>query len=221
MLVDDELADVRVGRRVDREDVAGVSLDMRVVGLCMQAQWGNPLIRDVFEQLFGLSHDQVDVSGLRLYWNSLWHHKTDIALSAGFTVAMLAPEVRLVDPKTLRWTQNRAGAKGRADALRQSMRADGWNGPPIDVVQTSEGLVTVDHTRTLVAQEVGIQRIPVRVHMPNEPLAPDMMAPGAERFGPGVRTWGEAAAQRAGNQVPPLPPTGTTVPPKLPRPKKP
>lgn len=59
--------------------------------LLMQARWGNPLMRDAFAQFFGMSHDQVDVSGLKLYWNSLWHHKTDIALSAGFTIAMLAP----------------------------------------------------------------------------------------------------------------------------------
>lgn len=59
--------------------------------LLMQARWGNPLIQSAFQQFYGLSHDQVDVSGLRLYWNSLWHHKTEIALSAGFTVSMLAP----------------------------------------------------------------------------------------------------------------------------------
>lgn len=59
--------------------------------LLMQARWGNPLMQDAFAQFFGMTHDQVDVSGLRLYWNSLGHHKTDIALSAGFTLAMLAP----------------------------------------------------------------------------------------------------------------------------------
>jgi RHS repeat-associated protein len=59
--------------------------------LLMQARWGNPLLRDAFEQFYGMPNEQVDVSGLRLYWNSLWHHKLDIALSAGFTVSMLAP----------------------------------------------------------------------------------------------------------------------------------
>jgi RHS repeat-associated protein len=180
----------------------------------MQARWGNPLMQDAFAQFFGMSHDQVDLSGARLYWNSLWRHKTDIALSAGFTVAMLAPQVRYVSPSTLRYTQRTAGGAGRADTLRQSMRANGWNGPPIDVVETPQGLVTVDHSRAAVAQELGIQRVPVRVHMPNEPLPPEMLG----RFGPGVRTWGEAAAQRAAGQRPPLPPTGTSTPPRLPKP---
>jgi RHS repeat-associated protein len=183
--------------------------------LLVQARLGNPLMQDAFAQFFGMAHDQVDVSGLRLYWNSLWQHKTDIAISAGFTVAMLAPEVRYVDPKTLRWTQRTAGGGGRADSIRQSMRANGWDGPPIDVVQTSEGLVTLDHTRAVVAHELGIQRVPIRIHMPSEPLPPAML----ERFGPGVRTWGEAAAQRAARQRPPLPPTGTPTPPRLPEPR--
>jgi RHS repeat-associated protein len=67
--------------------------------LLMQARWGNPLMQDAFAQLFGMAHDQVDVSGVRLYWNSLWHHKTDIALSAGFTVAMLAPRPPIPAPR--------------------------------------------------------------------------------------------------------------------------
>lgn len=180
----------------------------------MQARWGNPLIQDAFAQFFGMSHDNVDVSGLRLYWNSLWHHKTDIALSAGFTIAMLAPNIRYVDPKTLRWTQRTAGGGGRADPMRQSMRTKGWDGPPIDVVETPGGLVTVDHTRAAVAQELGIDKIPVRVHAPNELLPPEM----AGRFG-SARTWGEAAAARGASQRPPLPPTGTTTPPRLPKPR--
>ncbi|HET8797765.1 MAG TPA: hypothetical protein VFO89_08760, partial [Thermoanaerobaculia bacterium] len=58
--------------------------------LLMQARSGNPLIKNAFEQFYGMPDEQVDVSGLRLYWNSLWHHKTDIALSGGITVSMLA-----------------------------------------------------------------------------------------------------------------------------------
>lgn len=97
-----------------------------------------------------MSHDQVDVSGAPLYWNSLWHHKTDIALSAGFYCTA--------------WAATDPGA---------------------------------------------------RFHMPHELLPADMLTPGFERFGPGVRTWGEATVQRATKQHPPLPPTGTPVPPKL------
>jgi uncharacterized Zn-binding protein involved in type VI secretion len=116
-----------------------------------------------------------------------------------------------VSPRLLRWTQRSAGGGGRAAILRDSLRKFGWRGKPIDVVRTSEGLVTVDHTRAAVAMELGIDTIPVRVHLPSSPLPPSM----AGRFG-SARTWGEAIAHRAAMQRPPLPPTGTTVPPRLP-----
>jgi filamentous hemagglutinin len=116
-----------------------------------------------------------------------------------------------VNPAELRWTQTSAGGNGRADALRDSMAQNGYSGPPIDVVQTSDGIVTVDHTRAAVALEQGITSIPATVHLPSDPLPADM----AGRFGTAT-TWGDAAAYRAANQRPPLPPTGTTTPPRLP-----
>ncbi|MGD7175390.1 DUF6862 domain-containing protein, partial [Ralstonia pseudosolanacearum] len=119
-----------------------------------------------------------------------------------------------VNPADLRWTQTTAGGNGRADALRQSIAQNGYAGAPIDVVQTTAGIVTVDHTRAAVALEQGITSIPARVHLPSDPLPADM----AGRFG-SATTWGEAAAYRAANQRPPLPSTGTTTPPKLPAPK--
>ncbi|WP_127102301.1 MULTISPECIES: hypothetical protein [unclassified Asaia] len=118
-----------------------------------------------------------------------------------------------VDPSKLRWTQTTAGGRGRADTLRKSMSENGYNGPPIDVIQTQDGLATVDHTRAAVALELGIDSIPARVHLPSEPLPTSMIG----RFG-NASTWGEAAAYRAGNQRPPLGPTGTPTPPKLPKP---
>ncbi len=120
-----------------------------------------------------------------------------------------------VDPSKLRWTQTTAGGRGRADILRKSMSENGYNGPPIDVIQTQDGLVTVDHTRAAVALELGIDSIPARIHLPSEPLPTSMIG----RFG-NASTWGEAAAYRAGNQRPPLGPTGTPTPPKLPEPSK-
>jgi RHS repeat-associated protein len=120
--------------------------------------------------------------------------------------------VRNINPGSLRWTQRTAGGNGRAQALRASMAKNGWEGPPIDVVETPDGLVTVDHTRAAVAMEQGIGSIPVRVHQPSDPLPSSMPA---ERF-PGATTWGEAILVRAGGQNPPLPPTGTTAPPRLP-----
>ena len=120
-----------------------------------------------------------------------------------------------VNPAELRWTQTTAGGNGRADAMRKSMAENGYNGPPIDVVQTPSGIVTVDHTRAAVALEQGISPIPATLHLPTDLLPTSM----AGRFG-SATTWGEAAAYRAANQRPPLPADGTTTPPKLPAPQK-
>jgi hypothetical protein len=118
---------------------------------------------------------------------------------------------RNVNPRELRWTQRTAGGRGRAQALRENMAARGWDGPPIDVVHTRDGLVTVDHTRAAIAIEMNMETIPVREHLFHELLPRDMVG----RFGP-AKTWGEAIAYRAANQRPPLPPTGTIHPPRLP-----
>src|SRR5207247_8149264 len=107
------------------------------------------------------------------------------AVSADFTALSTAEHVAgetaqvMVNPAELRWTQRTAGGNGRADVLRQSMAENGYAGPPIDVVQTPDGLATVDHTRPAVALEQGIQSIPANVHLPNEPLPASM----AGRFG--------------------------------------
>jgi filamentous hemagglutinin len=119
--------------------------------------------------------------------------------------------VRNVNPTALRWTQRTAGGRGRAQALRASFKKSGWDGPPIDVVETPDGLVTLDHTRAAVAIENGLGSIPARVHQVADALPAVMRL----RF-PGAQTWGEAAALRANNQRPPLSPTGTSTPPRLP-----
>ena len=84
------------------------------------------------------------------------------------------------------------------------------------MVRTPDGLVTVDHTRAAVAVEKGVGTLQARVYEASDPLPKDMLA--NKRFGDAT-TWGEAAAYRAGNQRPPLPPTGTKTIPKLPKPK--
>jgi filamentous hemagglutinin len=124
--------------------------------------------------------------------------------------------VELIDPATLRWTQTSAGGNGRAaiwwDRLNPSSSYNAYPLEPIDVVRTTDGLTTLDHTRAAVALENGITNIPARVHLPTDPLPASMSG----RFGSST-TWGEAAAYRAANQRPPLPPTGTTTPPRLSR----
>jgi len=123
--------------------------------------------------------------------------------------------VRMIDPAELRWSQRSAGARGRADALRLSLQKNGWKGPPIDAVETVDGIATVDHTRAAVALELGIRQIPVRVHRPQSLLPWSMRNWYWNRFGNTASTWGEALALRAFGQRPPLPNTGTPNSPKL------
>jgi hypothetical protein len=130
------------------------------------------------------------------------------------TESSAAGKIIDVAPADLRWTQRTAGGGGRAEPIRQSMSENGYKGPPIDVIQMADGIVTVDHTRAVVALELGIPTIPATLHLPGDPLPASMLG----RFG-AARTWGEAAAYRALTQRPPLPSIGTTTPPKLPSPK--
>ena len=125
------------------------------------------------------------------------------------------PRLRLINPADLRWSQTTAGGGGRADKVGPSLSKEGWNGDAIDVVQTEDGLVTVDHTRAAIALKLGIKSIPVIVHEVNEPLPMDMLTRGWDRAGTTARTWGEAVKIRAAGQTPPLGPTGTENPPKL------
>ncbi len=142
------------------------------------------------------------------------------ALSDNVASADSSERVLEVNPKELRWSQTTAGGRGRADAIRQSMSEKGWAGEPIDVVKTPDGLVTVDHTRAAVALELGIEKVPVRVHMPNESLPADMRSRPWNRFGQTAETWGEAVKLRGAGQTPSLGPTGTSTPPRLPHPKR-
>ncbi len=119
------------------------------------------------------------------------------------------------DPAMLRYSQRSAGANGRAATIRASMQANGWLGAAIDAVMTDRGIVTLDNTRSAVALELGMQDLPVRVHMPDEPLPPEMLGRRWNRLGQTAKTWGEAAKLRAAAQDPPMGPTGVPTAPKL------
>ena len=89
---------------------------------------------------------------------------------------------------------------------------NGWNGPAVDAVRTPDGIVTIDNTRIAIARELGIPEVPVKIHLPSDPLPESMLG----RFGD-AKTWGEALLHRTGGQRPPLGPTGTPTIPRLPR----
>lgn len=135
--------------------------------------------------------------------------------------------VVLVNPAKIRWSQRTAGGSGRTAIVRERIQNLGYIEDPIDVVQTPDGFVTLDHTRAAVALERGITEIRARVHQVSDPLPPEMtritrtMIENGEgpRFG-NSKTWGEALEHRIAKQKPRLDPTGTTTPPKLMGPRK-
>lgn len=79
------------------------------------------------------------------------------------------------------------------------MKANGWQGDPIDVVEMPDGIyTTIDNTRVVSAREAGI-KVEANVHGYNDPLPSEYI----ERFTTkkGVpKTWGEAIELRVGKQ---------------------
>ena len=106
-------------------------------------------------------------------------------ISTAGALSLAQPKISYIAPGDLRWSQTSAGGKGRADALRTAIKENGYQDIPIDVVQTVDGLATLDHTRPLVAIELGVERIPARIHQPTDPLPAEMIG----RFGD-AKTWG-------------------------------
>jgi RHS repeat-associated protein len=109
-----------------------------------------------------------------------------------------------LNPNEIDFSQNTAGGRGRYQIIKESMMEKGWEGDPINVVETSEGFVTIDNTRVVVARDLGMAEIPVNIHKMTDLLPESMIG----RFGDAT-TWGEALIYRTSSQNPPLPYTGT------------
>ena len=129
---------------------------------------------------------------------------------AGTECVAFCDKATEVNPEILRYSQTTAGGNGRYEVLKESIQTKGWNGPPIDVVKTQEGLTTIDNTRTAIAQELNLKTVPANIHL-GEEFLPDSMV---GRFGDAT-TWEEALRFRTANQNPPLPYEGTLTFPKI------
>ncbi len=89
-------------------------------------------------------------------------------------------KVQWLDPKELRFSATTlAGGKtanpeqiAKIDNLRSSFAQYGWlpERGPVDVIDTGNGLVTMDNRRVVIAQELGMEKIPVRIHKLNDPI---------------------------------------------------
>lgn len=101
-----------------------------------------------------------------------------------------------INPNEIRYSQS--SANGSSDII-QSMKANGWQGDPIDVVEMPDGIyTTIDNTLVVSAREAGIN-VEANVHGYNDPLPSEYI----ERFTTkkGVpKTWGEAIELRVSKQ---------------------
>ncbi|MCZ8347455.1 MAG: hypothetical protein O9346_13655 [Leptospiraceae bacterium] len=113
-----------------------------------------------------------------------------------------------INPNKINFSQTSAGGRGRYQAIKESMQQNGWIGDPIDVIQTNKGFTSIDNTRLVVARDLGLDNIPVRIHKFTDPLPENMIG----RFG-NSKTWIDALKYRTGRQNPALPYYGTdTIP---------
>jgi filamentous hemagglutinin len=102
-----------------------------------------------------------------------------------------------LNPRSIRLSQT--SVRGAAEIIN-SMKANGWVGPPIDVVRMPDGgLTAVDNTRVVAAGNAGID-VQAIIHPFDEPL-PDMTQVDRFTTPKGVpATWGDAVLLRIGKQ---------------------
>ncbi|MFM5080216.1 RHS repeat-associated core domain-containing protein [Aeromonas veronii] len=137
------------------------------------------------------------------------------------------PPVVHLDPQDIRFSQNSvsfnktergSGKPYTYDDLVASMRENGWQGDPIDVVKMPDGgLTSMDNTRVRAAREAGV-KVQARINDFGRPLT----EAERERFtkaGSIPDTWGEAILLRINSQKPKVfaksNPYGSNVEPKL------
>ncbi|MFM2483474.1 RHS repeat domain-containing protein [Celerinatantimonas sp. YJH-8] len=109
-----------------------------------------------------------------------------------------------LDPTEVSFSQatvdyQKRGSPLNYDQLVESMKKDGWNGKPLDVVRMPDGAITsADNTRVLAAREAGIN---IQAHLRNytDKISPEQ----SRRFqfnGELPKTWGEAIEFRVMKQ---------------------
>lgn len=108
--------------------------------------------------------------------------------------AASATDVLSLSPSAIRFSQSSVNG---VDAIVASMRANGWQGAPIDVVRMSDGgLTTFDNTRLLAAQRAGIN-VQATVRDAGDAFPAGRWTP---RSGVQPQTWGDAVQARIQQQ---------------------
>ena len=103
--------------------------------------------------------------------------------------------------KTVSFKKKRGDIEYTYDDIKNSMKKEGWQGEPIDVVEMPDGgLTSIDNTRVRAAKETNTP-IKANIRKHDEPLSDAEK----ERFtkkekGQFPKTWGEAIDNRIKNQ---------------------
>lgn len=98
----------------------------------------------------------------------------------------------------IRFSQNKVNSG--VPEIEASMRANGWVGEPIDVVQMGDGgLTSLDNRRVLAAKRAEID-VQANIHSFDDPIPADLAGRFKSRKGVLPATWGEAVMNRIGAQ---------------------
>ena len=100
-------------------------------------------------------------------------------------------ESNTINPNDIRFSQSSVNG---SSPIVESMKRNGWQGDPIDVVQMADGrLTTIDNTRVVAARQARID-VQANIHAYDELLPIEYIA----RFT--TKTWGDAVELRIGKQ---------------------
>jgi hypothetical protein len=115
-------------------------------------------------------------------------------------VQTLDPHETRFSQETVSYVKKRStGENYTYDDILDSMKQNGWQGEPIDVVRMPDGkLTSADNTRVLAAREAGIP-VQARVREFDNAIS-RRVAKRFKKTGPTPRTWGEAAVERIKQQ---------------------
>ena len=104
---------------------------------------------------------------------------------------------KILSPSVIRFSQSSVNDSAQ---IIESMKKDGWNGEPIDIVLMPDGkYTTIDNTRVYAAQQAGIDVV-ANVHEYSEKIIDRKRAIQLSRGRKVPQTWGEAVLNRIAGQ---------------------
>jgi len=105
-------------------------------------------------------------------------------------------ESNTINPNDIRFSQSSVNG---SSPIVESMKRNGWQGDPIDVVQMADGrLITIDNTRVVAARQARID-VQANIHAYDELLPIEYIARFTTKKGV-PKTWGDAVELRIGKQ---------------------